>query len=155
MRQELAGLVEPITGAGSALIARVTLYLAALGGAISQACYATGENHGRAVLRQLLGELVLEGVLIQSDACIPRSGFSTPPGAESRRPADSHRRSLLRRSSEPRDAASSDPQLISGKTPAPFVARDHKISHSRDITWTLRATQAPEHISESWISTSP
>jgi predicted transposase YbfD/YdcC len=36
--------------------------------AISQACYATDENHERAVLRQLLGELDLEGVLIQADA---------------------------------------------------------------------------------------
>ena len=34
----------------------------------SQACYATDENHERAVLRQLLGELDLEGVLIQADA---------------------------------------------------------------------------------------
>jgi hypothetical protein len=49
-------------------IAQVTLYSAALGVAISQACYATGENHKRAVLRQLLGELDLEGVLIQADA---------------------------------------------------------------------------------------
>jgi predicted transposase YbfD/YdcC len=46
----------------------VTLYSAALGVAISQACYATGENHERAVLRQLLGELDLNGVLIQADA---------------------------------------------------------------------------------------
>ncbi len=46
----------------------MTLYSAALGLAISQACYATGDNHGRAVLRQLLGELKLEGVLIQADA---------------------------------------------------------------------------------------
>jgi hypothetical protein len=36
--------------------------------AISQACYATGENHEQVVLRQLLGELDLEGVLIQADA---------------------------------------------------------------------------------------
>jgi hypothetical protein len=36
--------------------------------AISQACFATGENHERAVLKQLLGELDLEGVLIQADA---------------------------------------------------------------------------------------
>ena len=34
----------------------------------SQACYATRENHERAVLRQLLGELDLEGVVIQADA---------------------------------------------------------------------------------------
>ena len=52
-------------------IAQVTLYSAALGVAISQACYATGENHERAVLRQLLGELDLEGVLIQADALRP------------------------------------------------------------------------------------
>ena len=49
-------------------IAQVTLYSAALGVAIAQACYATGENHERAVLRQLLGELDLGGVLIQADA---------------------------------------------------------------------------------------
>jgi hypothetical protein len=46
----------------------VALYSAALGVAISQACYATGENHERAVLRHLFGELDLEGVLIQADA---------------------------------------------------------------------------------------
>ena len=34
----------------------------------SQACYATAENHERAVLKNLLGELDLEGVLIQADA---------------------------------------------------------------------------------------
>ncbi len=64
----LRGSIEPTAGGGSAFIAQVTLYPAALGVAISQACYATGENHERAVLRQLLGELDLEGVLIQVDA---------------------------------------------------------------------------------------
>jgi len=43
--------------------------------AISQACYATGENHERAVLRQLLGEMDLEGVLIQADALPPQRPF--------------------------------------------------------------------------------
>ena len=52
----------------SVYIAEITHYSAALGVAISQACYATGENHERAVLRQLLGDLDLEGVLIQADA---------------------------------------------------------------------------------------
>ena len=60
-------IAENDTGAAR-FIAQVTLYSAALGVAISQACYATGENHERAVLRQLLGELDLEGVLIQADA---------------------------------------------------------------------------------------
>jgi len=64
----LRGSIEATSGGGSAFIAQVTLYSAALGMAISQACYATGENHERAVLRQLLGELNLEGVLIQADA---------------------------------------------------------------------------------------
>ena len=64
----LRGLIEPTAGGVSAFIAQVTLYSAALGVAISQACYATRENHERAVLRQLLGELDLEGVLIQADA---------------------------------------------------------------------------------------
>ena len=41
-----------------------------------------------------------------------------------------------------------------GKRHIPFVAMDHKIGHSRNITWTLRAKQAPEHIREAWIGTS-
>ena len=43
--------------------------------AISQACYATGENHERAVLRQLLGELDLDGLLIQADALHTQKPF--------------------------------------------------------------------------------
>ncbi len=34
------------------------------------------------------------------------------------------------------------------------MATDHEISHGRDITWRLRAKQAPEHITEAWIGTS-
>jgi len=41
-----------------------------------------------------------------------------------------------------------------GKRKIPFVARDHEVGHGRDIAWTLRAKQAPEHISEVWIGTS-
>jgi hypothetical protein len=41
----LRGSIEPTAGGGSTFIAQVTLYSAALGVAISQACYATGENH--------------------------------------------------------------------------------------------------------------
>ena len=53
----------------------MTLYSAGLGVAISQACYATGENHERAGPRQLLGELDLEGVLIQADALHTQQPF--------------------------------------------------------------------------------
>jgi hypothetical protein len=42
-----------------------------LGAAIAQASDDTHESHERAVLRQLLGELDLEGVLIQADALQP------------------------------------------------------------------------------------
>jgi hypothetical protein len=62
----LRGSIETTTGGGSAFIAQVTLYSAALGVAISQACYAAGETHEWAVLQQLLGELDRVGVLIQA-----------------------------------------------------------------------------------------
>jgi hypothetical protein len=58
---------------------QVSLYAAALGVAISQACHATGENHEQAVLRQPRGELELEleleGVLIQADALHTQKPF--------------------------------------------------------------------------------
>ena len=41
-----------------------------------------------------------------------------------------------------------------GKRHIPLVATDHEISHGRDITWTLRAKAAPEHIREAWSGTS-
>ena len=34
------------------------------------------------------------------------------------------------------------------------MARDREVGHGRDITWTLRAKAAPEHIREAWIGTS-
>ena len=86
--------IEPTAGGGSAFIAHVTLYSAALGVAISQACYATGNNHERAVLRQLLGELDLDGVLIQADGLHTQKSFSAAPAAGGRLPADSPRRSV-------------------------------------------------------------
>jgi hypothetical protein len=81
----LRGSVEPTAGGGSAFIAKVTLYSAALDVMISHACYSTGENHERPVLKQLLGELIIESVLIETNAlhtqraffCIPRSGWTT------------------------------------------------------------------------------
>jgi predicted transposase YbfD/YdcC len=41
-----------------------------------------------------------------------------------------------------------------GKRKIPFVATEHEISHGRDITWTLRAKEAPEHIRQTWSGTS-
>ena len=71
----LRGPIEPTPAGGSAFIAQVSLYSAALGVAIAQACYATGENHERAVLRQRLGELDLEGALVQADALHTQQPF--------------------------------------------------------------------------------
>jgi len=34
------------------------------------------------------------------------------------------------------------------------MAMDHEISHGRDISWMLRAKEAPEHIREAWSGTS-
>jgi hypothetical protein len=41
-----------------------------------------------------------------------------------------------------------------GKRQIPFEETDHEIGHGRDITWILRAKEAPEHIKETWIGTS-
>lgn len=41
-----------------------------------------------------------------------------------------------------------------GRRTIPFVVTDQEISHGRDITWTLRAKEAPQHIRESWVGTS-
>ena len=41
-----------------------------------------------------------------------------------------------------------------GKRHIPFVASDQEVGHGRDITWILRAKEAPEHIKEAWIGTS-
>jgi hypothetical protein len=64
----LPGSIEHTAGGGSAFIARLTLYSAALSALISLACCATGENHDRAALRQLLGGLDLKDVMIQAYA---------------------------------------------------------------------------------------
>ena len=41
-----------------------------------------------------------------------------------------------------------------GKRRIPFVAGDHEVSHGRNITWMLRAKQAPAHIRQAWSGTS-
>jgi hypothetical protein len=64
----MRGSIQTTSSGSSTFIAHVTLYSAALAVAISQANYAAGENHERAVLKTLLGELDLEGVVIQADA---------------------------------------------------------------------------------------
>jgi hypothetical protein len=68
------------TDGATRFVTQVTLYARELGVAIAQACYATGDNHERAVLKKLLGELDLDGVLIQADALHNSpTFFSSPP----------------------------------------------------------------------------
>ena len=83
----MRGSIEPISSGGSAFIAHVTLYASELGVAISQACYATSENHERAVLKNLLGELNLQGLLIQADALHTQKPFFS--SSRSRAPTSS------------------------------------------------------------------
>ena len=71
----MRGSIQTTSSGSSTFIAHVTLYSAAMGVAISQACYATGENHERAVLKTLLGELDLQGLLIQADALHTQKPF--------------------------------------------------------------------------------
>jgi hypothetical protein len=53
----LRGSIEPITGGGSAFIAQVTLYSAALGVAISQACYVGTPEKARSAAAQLVSAI--------------------------------------------------------------------------------------------------
>ena len=71
----LRGSIEATGSGGSAFIAQVTLYSAAMGLAIAQGCYATNQGNEHAELKKLLGELDLEGVLIQADALHTHKAF--------------------------------------------------------------------------------
>ncbi len=71
----LRGSIESTSAGGSAFIAQVALYSAALGLAIAQGCYATTQGNEHAELKKLLGELDLEGVLTQADALHTHKAF--------------------------------------------------------------------------------
>ena len=86
--------------------------------------------------------------------CILRIRFSTPPGAGGRLPSDGLAKCFSTGVAQPEDVASSDLQPVPGKAHDPFCGNGQEISHGRDITWTLRAKEAPQHIRESWVGTS-
>ncbi|MBD2550417.1 hypothetical protein H6G65_12640 [Microcystis elabens FACHB-917] len=65
-------------------VAQVTVYARALGVALAQTTYDTGESSERAALKELLPTLDLDGVLIQADALHTTRPFFT--GARSRAP---------------------------------------------------------------------
>lgn len=68
-------------------VAQVTVYARALGVALAQKAYDTGESSERAALKELLSTLELEGVLIQADALHTTQAFFT--GASVRGPTSS------------------------------------------------------------------
>jgi hypothetical protein len=68
-------------------VAQVTVYARALGVALAQKAYDTGESSERAALKELLASLDLEGVLIQADALHTTQSFFT--GASPRGPTSS------------------------------------------------------------------
>jgi len=65
-------------------VAQVTVYARALGVALAQKAYDTGESSERVALKELLSTLDLEGVLIQADALHTTHSFFT--GASPRGP---------------------------------------------------------------------
>jgi hypothetical protein len=68
-------------------VAQVTVYARALGVALAQKAYDTGESSERAALQELLSTLELEGILIQADALHTTQAFFT--GASPRGPTSS------------------------------------------------------------------
>jgi hypothetical protein len=68
-------------------VAQVTVYARALGVALAQKAYDTGESSERAALKELLASLDLEGVLIQADALHTTQALFT--GASPRGPTSS------------------------------------------------------------------
>jgi hypothetical protein len=58
-------------------VAQVTVYARALGVALAQKAYDTGESSERAALKELLASLDLAGVLIQADALHTTQAFFT------------------------------------------------------------------------------
>ncbi len=44
-------------------------------------------------------------------------------------------------------------QLL-GRRKIPLLATDHQIAHGRDIIWSFRKKEAPDHIKENWYGTS-
>jgi hypothetical protein len=108
-------------------VAQVTVYARALGVALNQKAYDTGESSERAALRELLSTLDFEGVLIQADVLLTVKGNQMTLHRQIR-------------------------SQFQGKQQIPFTAVDHEKRQGRDTTWNLRAKEAPDHIKASWPS---
>jgi hypothetical protein len=83
----LKGLAVAAEVGSHRFVAQVSVYARALGVALTQTTYNTGESSERAALKKLLSSLELEGVLIQADALHTTRPFFS--GAWSRGPTSS------------------------------------------------------------------
>ena len=95
----------------------------------------------------MLGELNLEGILTQADALHTQKTFfdsCRSRGADFLLTVKANQKTLNRHVRS----------QFQGKRQILFVVTHHEVNHGRDISWTLRAKQAPEHIQEGWVSNS-
>jgi hypothetical protein len=71
----LRGSAVEAADGSNRFVAQVTVYSRALGVAMAQTAYDTGESHERKVLQELLSGMDLEGVLVQTDALHTTKSF--------------------------------------------------------------------------------
>ena len=158
----LRGSIEPTAGGGSAFIAQIMLYWAALGGVLHGRNFTAtarpakpppGTTSGRCC-GSYSASWISKACSSRLTRSIPNVRFSAAQGAEGRRPADREASGFSEGVGQPEDVAWSDQISDQEKRKIPFGAVDHEVGYGLDITWTLRAKQAPEHITEAWIVTS-
>ena len=124
-------------------VAQVTVYARALGVALAQTTYDTGESSERAALKELLSTLDL-GRRTDSGGCPAHHPavfqWCQEQGADLLLTVKTNQKTLHRQIQS----------QFQGKRHIPFTARAQDDKHGRDTIWELRAKEAPEHIKENW-----
>ena len=118
-------------------VAQVTVYARALGVALAQTTYDTGESSERAALKELLSTLDLEGVLIQAEGCCPAHHQSVFQWCLEQR-ADV----LLTVKTNQKTLHRQIGSQFQGKRHIPHAAKDQEEKHGRYTLWELRALGA-------------
>ena len=143
----LRGAIEPTARGGSAFIAQVTFYSAALGVAMSHGLL----RHGRKPRAS------------SAATATPGAGFGgrADPGGRAPYPAPAFRQLqeqgadfLLTAKANQKTLHRQIRSQFQGKRKIPFVAKAHEIGHGCNITWTLRAKQTPDRLRDAWVGTS-
>jgi predicted transposase YbfD/YdcC len=110
--------------------------------AIAQTTYATNEGSETAALRALLESVDLAGVLAQADALHGNRPFFYLAERE----ADFQ---IAIKGSRRKGFRLIQDRLTIGKR-VPFQTSDSQLGQGRDLTWTLRAMEAPEWVKANW-----